>query len=393
MGRRLRQEEFRDFLVNRMQAIEAVKHEVDEIQSGFTTNYVEFKARHDALLVRLTEQVLDHFDEIPEPLRAHIERRFSQERARARERCDNLKDLVPQTRQAVDKLLGDGQAKVANYRRQNPQYDQREEALKAKIERLKNEIRTLDENIKKLSGGAGFLLNMGKIDKIDKERQRLVGQYEARRQELHELRQEWENKRDTFMKTQGELQQQWQEKNLELSELRAELELLSDDTKLEELARKRAVYAVLDDLKDPSLCENSRLEDQLREMLVLNHQTDNLHKGLGEVAGLIAWLNSLLEGMSSIRKSVDTLIEQQRMHRAHLNPLNIELPDEAANFHQMWEPLHERVKNDARLSKVPLEFVDTIKPFMEQTLTDQQISGMFDSLGNALKEATKGWRG
>lgn len=391
MAKKLRQEQFRDFLVSRMRAMKAVKQELEEIQSAFTTRYLEFKARHDATLVRLTEQVLEQFDQLPPPLRSLIEEQFAQEQRKARERREELKHLIPQLEEEVDGLLKQAQRKAAVYRKQNPEYDQREETLKASIAQLRADIQELDAQIKRLSKGLGFLLHMHQIDKADRERQRKAGKYETLVQELHAVRNEWEKKRDTFMRQQADFQEQWRTKHLQLTSLRAELELLSNDEQLEHLARKRAVYAVLDALKDPALCDHTPLTPALQEMLVLNHQTDDFQEGLGAVASLIAWLDGLEEGMESIKKSVDALIQQQRMHSAHLKPLTIELPEQAELFHRIWEPLRDRVKDDAHLSKVPLEFVATVQPVLEHVMNEHTVGTMFDNLGNALKRATRAW--
>jgi hypothetical protein len=49
------------------------------------------------------------------------------------------------------------------------------------------------------------------------------------------------------------------------------------------------------------------------------------------------------------------------------------------------------VRDEAHLGKVPLEFVDTVRPAMEKTLTEPTIERMFNELGDALNAATRAW--
>lgn len=391
MAKTLSQEQFRDFLTDNITAIKALQHELDEIQSGFTTNFVDFKARHDATLIRLTEEVIPLRNQLSPELQQRINQQIEQKRQEAQQRRSELKKQIPRMQIAVDTLLEKAQKQLATIQQQNPQYDAREEALKADVERLRSEIATYNNRIKELNKGLGFLFNFGKIDTVDKERQQLVGEFKTQQLALHKVRQEWDERLQKVEQQQENYQGEWQKKNLELAEMRAEQELLADDARLEQLALKRAVFAVLDDLKDPALCEGGGMEQKLREMLVLNHQTDNYMEGLRAVGGIIAWLGSVMQGMESMKKSIDAMIAQQKQHSAHLKPLKIEVPDEAFAFQQAWGPLREKVTDDGRLCKIPLEFVDAIQPAMKTTLTEETISSVFDGLGNALKRAAKAW--
>lgn len=386
------QEKFRDFLTDHINAINEIRRELDEIQSGFTSRFMEFKAQHDSTLVRLTETLIPRQDELGAALNKRIQQQYAEERKQARARREELKTLIPRTEQEVDTLLKKAQQQVAELRKLNPEFDEREEELKAEIEELRAAITDYNERIQQLNRGFGFLLNFGKIDKVDKERQKLVGQFKASQKQLDKVRTEWQKKMKTFSEKQLSAQEQWRTQNMQLSSMRTEAEHLADDGRLEQLALKRAIYRVLDDLKDPAMCEGcGNLEQELRAMLVLNHQTDNYMEGLGAVAGLIAWLGSVNEGMTSLLRSVESLIAQQKQHSAHLKPLKLEIPGQAQTYYELWGALRDKVRDDARLSSVPLEFVDTVKPTMDETLNEARITELFDALGKSLKRATSAW--
>ncbi|NJN66198.1 MAG: hypothetical protein HC884_05540 [Chloroflexaceae bacterium] len=397
------QHDFDTFLTDTTRRIEQVRNELDEVQAGFTTSYAEFRAKHDAELARLTDLVLKHLDStesheghqngvLNPALRQKIDRRFEQERKAARQRRDDLRTLIPEREAELDHTLEMAQEKERELRRKNPVFDQREEQIKAEIARLREEIQQLDKRLKALNRGClGFLLNFQKIDRVDRQRQQLIGRMRSQQEALYGVRVEWQQFKKSASEEQTRLQQAWNEQNLALAHLRSELEQLEEEARLEALARRRAVFKELDDLKTPDLCEQSQLEPDLRQMLVLNHQTDHYHEGLTRVAGLIALLDGLQQGMKLFSQSVRSVIDQQRQHSAHLPPLTISLPAWVVEFHELWEPLRQQVRNEARLSKVPLEFVDTVRPTMEKTLTEQTIKQMFKELGDALNAATRAW--
>ena len=58
-----------------------------------------------------------------------------------------------------------------------------------------------------------------------------------------------------------------------------------------------------------------------------------------------------------------------------------------------WDELAATVRDDARLAAHPAEFVAAIRPSIDKDLTEANIKGMFESLGQALTRATRSWRG
>ena len=128
-------------------------------------------------------------------------------------------------------------------------------------------------------------------------------------------------------------------------------------------------------------------------MIELNIKTDAYQEGLGTVGGLIALLDSVGKGMDSFQESVGGLIGEQRMHGDFLPRLQMRLPDSAIAFHDQWDGLRAKMRDDARLCAHPTEFLEAVQPVIQRDLSDEAITGMFNRLGQALTEATKRWRG
>ena len=69
------------------------------------------------------------------------------------------------------------------------------------------------------------------------------------------------------------------------------------------------------------------------------------------------------------------------------------VPDEVLAFHEQWDGLRQKVQDDRRLCAHPAEFVAAVQPVMEEDLSEANIKAAFEGLGQALKQATRRWKG
>jgi len=393
MTRTVSLDQLNDFLADNRRKINAVGREVEEIQVGFNSAYVEFKADHDAQLASLTETLFERLDGIGAESRALVDERAIAERRLLAERRTELRDkLIPQTQVEADAILAQAQEQTKALRLLNPQLDKREEAYKAQRAALETRLAQLNSEISQRSRGLGFILRFISISKLDRQRHLILGQLETLAQNLKEVRQEWQTSQQEFQAEQGALQGKWRELSLKVAELKRELAYLDDDAQREALAMKRAVRYVLDNLKEPVPCPGD-LKPGLETMIALNIKTDAYQEGLGAVGGLIALLDSVGKGMDSFQESVGGLIGEQRMHSEFLPRLKVRLPDSAVAFHNQWDGLKAKMRDDARLCANPAEFLEVAQPVIERDLSDEAVTSMFNSLGQALTESTKKWRG
>ena len=106
MPRTVSLDQLNGFLTDNRRKIDAVGREVEEIQVGFNSAYVEFKADHDAQLARLTETLLEQLDNLGPELQALIDERTVEERRLLAERRMELREkLIPQTQAEADAVL------------------------------------------------------------------------------------------------------------------------------------------------------------------------------------------------------------------------------------------------------------------------------------------------
>ena len=382
------------FITQNIDLIKAIKKEAEELQVGFNSKYVEFRARHDGTLSSLVRQIVDDPEIAGPELGRMIGEFMEEERATAEARRRELREeLIPAAQQASDDLLAASQAEVEHYRLVNPQFDQSEEEVKAKRNSLQRQLEELNGQIARLGKGLGFLINFFKVGKLDRQRQRVIGQLQYAESELQEIRQKWETKRAEFTSSQQDAKTRWQEANLELAQLQGEQELLDEDAARERLVLRRAARRVVDDLKEHVDCPNSDFQDELDQMVELNIRTDDYHESLGKAAGLIAMLDAIIQGLESMQESIGALVREQRMHSAYLPKLQVQIPKEAKSFHRQWDGLQQMVLDEKTICEQPADFVKTIEPVLEGQLSDAAIGRMFDSLGGALsKAADEQWK-
>jgi len=267
------------------------------------------------------------------------------------------------------------------------------EKKKAALAELTARLEALNAEIGRLGRGLGFALQYGRIVKLDRERNQVIGQIEATRQAINELRLEWKERLAADETAEAKLQEEWRALNLRAAELQAELEYLDDEAARQTLVQRRAIKAVLDAANDPALYPAGPLYEEIQAMIRLNIQTDNYQRGLGTVAGVIALLRGVRQGYTSFLESVNAILQEQRMHAAYLTKLSVQVPDAVLKFNEQWGPLRKKVQDEARLSKYPLEFVAIVQPALEQELAQPAIEATFKALGAELNRATRGWKG
>ena len=393
MPRTVSLDQLGDFLSDNRRKIDAVGREVEEIQVGFNSAYVEFKADHDAQLASLTETLFKKLDNLGPELRTLVDERAVEERRLLAERRTELREkLIPQTQAEADAVLAQAQEQTKALRQLNPRLDEREESYKAQRAALETKLAQLNSEISQRSRGLGFIVRFISVAKLDRQRHRILGQLETLARNLKEVRDDWQTSQQEFQTEQEGLQGQWRELSLKVAELKRELAYLDDEAQREDLAMKRAGRHILDNLKDPVPCP-ADLRPGLNAMIELNVKTDAYQEGLGTVGGLIALLDSVGKGMDSFQESVGGLIGEQRMHSEFLPGLKLRLPDSAIAFHNQWDGLRAKMRDDARLCAHPTEFLEAARPVIQRDLSNEAVTSMFNSLGQALTEATKKWRG
>jgi chromosome segregation ATPase len=352
----MKADEFLGYLNAQMSRLQQTYDEIGHVQREYQGSYVTFRADHDRTLQTLADT---RAGSLPDPLPAQVEERLPAERQALAQRVDELSKQIAAKQAEADARIAAVQASMAEIRALNPQLDQREEQLMAKIAFRTQALHDLNAQVSKLAGGIGFVLHFGKIHGLDNDRHRLVGQLETLNGDLVKVRKEWQEKHEAFTASQAKEQADWQAMMVEVGRLKAERDGLAVDPEAQ--ARRRAVLYVL--------------------------------AALGAVAGLMGTVGGIRQGLERLGASVSALIDERSRNSQYLPELKLEVPKEAAAFDQQWDELVVCVRDEKALAQNPTDFVRATRPFVEERLTKERIGVYFEALGGALKAATAGWKG
>ncbi len=380
------------YLDSQRRQIQAVIKQLDEIQVVFNAQFDEFKAQHDAKLDELTELVADHLDAIAPSLGSAIDARLPEEREHLEARRQKVRDeYLPQRQEAADELLQQAQAELAELRKLNPELDALEERLKREKGELEAQLAALNDEIRQKSRGLRFIRHLLAIFRADRERQRIIGRLEKINEDLRRVRQAWERKRTQIEEHQAELQNEWQLESMAVARLQAELDRLDDQARREDLALRRAARHVLDNLDEPASSTDPGIERGLQEMVTLNHQTDEYHRGLASVGGLIGLLHGIRSGLSAIRKSVEGIGREYQMHKAYLQAPSFSLPARAEALDNQWSRLAHQFAEEEVIGQHPAAFAAAVEPIVAGPLSQANIERTFEDLGRMIEGATARW--
>ncbi len=373
-------------------AIEALIHQLNEIQVAFNAQFDTFKVRHDTTLDMLTEILSAGMESLNPGLRAAVQERSITERQAIDERRQKLREeYLPKRQAAADELLRQAQGELAEFRALNPQLDEQEEKLKAEKVGLVAQLQELNNQIRKTSGGLGLVVNFLSIIRADRERHRILGKLEALNESIHNIRNQWDKERARINQHQAALQGRWQMESIAAARLQSELDQLNDPDKSEELTLRRAIRHILDEVKSPAPGPDATLNERLAEMIDLNIQTDEYHAGLASAGGLIGLLGGIQKGLQAMRASIEALKSEQEMHSAHLPALDFSLPKEAETFHRQWSALAQQFADETVIGTNPAEFRANVQPLLEGPLSENSIEALFARLNAMIQQATARW--
>jgi chromosome segregation ATPase len=290
-------------------------------------------------------------------------------------------------------LVTRAQRETENMRALNPRLNEQEEKLKADRAQMEAELKRLNAEIKRRSGCLTVFIYFFKIGELDRQRHKLLGRMEENAAALRQVRDEWTKAKTGYSAQETQLEQQWQQANVDAARVREEMDQLRDDDKRDKLARQRAIFYVFDNWKTPLAAGGNPLVDEINKMVHLNVETDSYEEGLGKVAGLIALLGGVSQGMQNIGQSVDALAKEQERHSAYLKPVSFSVGDDVIQFHKQWDDLRGKVKDEKTLGHNPLQFSALFDAEVKGPLSEASIKRMFDSLSGSLNAATKSWKG
>lgn len=381
MAKTVRLHEFCSYIGQQWQAIREVYTEIDQVQGQFNEIYRQTMEGWKTAISR-TVPMLTGDTALPSAVAQGLLQVVDEERAKLEREIAELASQIQQLRHEADSAITEAQAELASLRQMNPQLDAQEEELKAHCASVRQTIEQIEAQMR----ATGWLAGIAQRYRLRKERATQRKALAATTTRLRRVRQSWEDERKRFAANQSRLQEKWEASGIRATELQARHDYLQ--TNLEQLSRQNGAGRFLAELQSiPQAPEP--LHSALEEIVDLGQTKAAYEDGLRAVAEALGLLKGLADGMARFRKSADKVLEEQR--RYNLAELRLRLGDDVLGFHALWPDLRAQVRDEKALGKHPVEFSQGIRTVIRNRLTDQSIASMFESMGDALTQATKAW--
>jgi len=379
--------DFYRYLDDKRSELAACYKDVEEVQFEFNGIFQRELAAWQELLAYLFPRVAAQRSELPEAFARLIDRTEDEERARIQGETADLDKRIAELQERSDALLNQGQAATESLRRANPELNESEERLKARMAAYQTEFAELYERLDRLDDSPlGWLTNGGEIRRLKREQARIKHEQAVTLDELRRVRAEWATRLQEISNTQAELREQWQQVSVELAQAQARRDHLQ--TNLDALSQQAALQRVFEELNEPPAVPGE-LGDKLAELAQRNVTRRMYEQGLASVAETLGLTKGVGEGMARFQKSVGTVLEEQQ--RYSLKQVDVVLPQQIVEMNEIWSQLRTKVQDEKQMGRYPMEFSQIVKGYIDDHLTDAQIQSLFEEMGNALSAATKAW--
>jgi hypothetical protein len=380
--------DFFRYLGDKRNEMQACATKVQAIQQRFTTIFTAELAEWQKVFGYCFAEVGAQRAQLPAPFAAVLDRAEQEERARITREIADLDAQVASKRARMDELLGESQKVTGVLKGANPGVNEREEQLKALMVRYQDEYAQAYEAIDVLDNGLfGGLVNWGKIRQLRKVQRQAKKQQAQTLAKLRQVRQEWLAHVEQVGDVQGQFREEWQKLGVEVSQAEGQREHRA--THFDDLAVEAMLKRVLEGLDMPPSVPGE-LGQKLTELATRNEIRKAYEAGLQAAAEAIGMANGIGKGMARFHDSVKKVLAEQRQY--NLKPVTIVLPRAAAVLNETWRTLTEKVDNEEYYAKHPREFVQLEAQHIRKPLTDENIKGLFETMGAALNRGTKVWK-
>lgn len=302
--------------------------------------------------------------------------------------------------QALEETIAKGEAETAalqararelrdRLRTANPKLDAQEEQLKQDRVSLLAQIDTLDERITQGSKWFGTILRRGELRKLGRELAELDKRLDATEKALTSVRTRWSEQSTNTSEEDKDLAAKWSAIELRTARLRQDWAFLTDEREPE--AERRALLGIIAGPATPPATGDAEADALFAQVDALDVRLEEQEAALATGAEMLGMLKGLGEGLDGFRKSVESLEAEQQAH-SELPRLEIDVPDSAWAFHEVWPELSRYVVNEKQMAAYPGHFVTALRRLLDERLTAAGIEAMFTSMGSALSAAADRWK-
>ncbi len=379
--------QFHQYLRDKRDELDACRGEIDEIQAKFRQVFNDELAAWQTLFSFCYPRIKEGRKELPADFRAYLDRVEAEETARINAEIATLDQEVAEKRRTGDGVTAQAQAAAQAMRAANPQLNEQEEALKARVAQLQQEFTRAYEEEEALDARAlGWLRHGGRIARLRRLQKTTKQQQNRALTELRRVRKAWVDTVQSTGEVESTLRAEWQQTGVQAAQSQARHDYLQDH--LAELAEEAALQRALQELSQPTSVPGE-LGDKLKELAQHNVVRKSYEDGLAAVAEALGLLKGISTGLEKFADSVGKVVAEQR--RYNLKDVKVDVAQLAADVNGIWVPLRAQVKNEDYMGSNPLEFVRIVQQSISARLTNEVIKTFFEGMGEALNKATKAW--
>ncbi|MBN2004638.1 MAG: hypothetical protein JXA21_14880 [Anaerolineae bacterium] len=352
---------------------------------------------YESQILTLIPTLVDLPDDNPDDvinttMLAHID----VEREKLEKRRQELREvLIPQELKNADACIADSQTQREKRHQENTTLYEKQDELQKEKAALERQFQEMNDEIRSRARGLGIVWNYFAIRKLRKNRAKVQWKLREAMNSLHEMRRKWQVATKEMTKKEMKLRLLWDEINLSRGRYQAELDILDDPEQFERLAQTQAARTWLDALRTPvtgpNQTDSAALQDPINALVELNLKGDTYREAVAMATQLNAICQAIDDGLEKMDATMRKLIAQERKYSQYLPRLSFTMPGAAETFNKQWPALLEQLKDQEHFKQNPQEFTQIAQETLEKGITNDLIKTMFESLGEAINQATKRW--
>ena len=374
-----------EYMAANCDKIKALTAEIAEVQHEFEGHFVQAQQRYGNAKAAVTAWAEAQGPGQPAWLRQALAQRQEAVCERERKRMAELQKQLTELLAQQAGIERENDDLMQQLRTQNPALDAREEELKRQEEQARNRFAELQQAWHQSARGLRWLLAPGAVRRARAQMQEANAQWADIDARLAEVRNSWAALKQKTDETENTLHSAWRLRTAEIARLKHELTRLQRD--FDAACREAALDEILSGLKTMQASDQPDFDRLIAEVLAAHDQADQYESGIAQVAELIGLIGGVCEGLTRMAQSVLSVREEQEMH-AELADLRLSAPEEAVQFHRLWDDLQPLVRDEKQAAEHPAQFAAALKQAIGDRLSDTAIDAMFTSLGDELNRAT-----
>ena len=394
---------------------------LEEVQRHFDSNVNNVIAVREAEIGFLQDAFLAGPGQFPESFRREFDEQSRAQAVLFDAQLDGLRLKRDEKARLLSELESRRNEHAKTVRQHSTGLDEREEDLKRRVAELETDISAYNARIQEMSSGLGFMLNLFKMKRIERQKMDLLAQRDKIVPEIEAVRAGWQEKATEFAAREAALHDEWNILRVETAFVSEKYAHLLKDREV--LIRKSAFLAAAGKLSGDSCrlmpeqppvesvsCRRCRIKNRtqrffclycgerfaadrpdvagsLVELGELNQVHASLEEGIRECAAFLGLLKGLRDGLAAFKKSVESVKQSQDKYSA-LSKLKIEVPPACRDYTRQLAELGPRVDVEYMYLH-PREFAAHYRKLGEGLLAPARIEGFFKQMGDELNRTTK----